>query len=314
MKQKRIVMIFTAVAVLTVCRVHAAGTPVFDISNWYTALESLYSNYDMVMNTVTQIENQYRTIQQAVERAKTIDWDNIRFDGDFDIRDDIRDANRRVNRAITQARVIKETLNSDMIRLPGGAGYSLADLCGAGDEGKDFASAVGDVYGYMAKNMSDAADAMVSELTMEQKTAIMQKYGISPKNYWFVTQSVNLVKDAAAEALGKTTEQAKQMTRLQVEEEKNALLQAAYDQMDSEGNIPQATMNQTIMHLNAMVVDGLMSMREETQALASLQAKQMLAQQAAQETAAAEKAKRAALDEYVRKSVPDGFAAGYVEN
>lgn len=64
----------------------------------------------MVMNTITQIENQYQQIQQAVERAKSIDWDNIRFDGDFDIRNDIKDANKRVNKLLNQTRQIKNTL------------------------------------------------------------------------------------------------------------------------------------------------------------------------------------------------------------
>ena len=74
--------------------VHATGYPVFDISGWLTAIDQLYQQYDMVMNTITQIENQYQQIQQAVERAKSIDWNNIRFDGDFDIRNDIKDANK----------------------------------------------------------------------------------------------------------------------------------------------------------------------------------------------------------------------------
>ena len=40
------------------------------LSNWLTAIDTLYANYDMIMNTITQIENQYRAINQAIENAK----------------------------------------------------------------------------------------------------------------------------------------------------------------------------------------------------------------------------------------------------
>ncbi len=102
---------------LAVTNIHAAGYPVFDITGWLTAIDQLYSQYDMVMNTITTIENQYRQIQQAVERAKSIDWENIRFDGDFDIRNDIKDANRRVNALLNQARRIRDTHHRFLCRF-----------------------------------------------------------------------------------------------------------------------------------------------------------------------------------------------------
>ena len=54
----------------------STGYPVFDASNWLGTIDQLFQMYDMVQNTITQIENQYKSIQQAVERAKAIDWDN----------------------------------------------------------------------------------------------------------------------------------------------------------------------------------------------------------------------------------------------
>ena len=104
MKLKRTVIAIILSTSIAVSSVSATGYPVFDISGWLTAIDQLYQQYDMVMNTITQIENQYQQIQQAVERAKSIDWDNIRFDGDFDIRNDIKDATKRVNKLLTQAR------------------------------------------------------------------------------------------------------------------------------------------------------------------------------------------------------------------
>lgn len=202
----------------------AQGYPVFDnanlmqsVSKWMTAIDTLYANYDMVQNTITQIENQYRTIQQAVERAKSIDWDNIRFDGDFDIRNDIRDANRRVNRLLSQARTVRNALTTNIIKAPGSnISYSLADLCGMGDENKDVFTAAADVCGYMSDNMKSAADAAVNGVTAEQAAAIMSKYGITPRNFWFAVQAENQVRTAVENAIAFAEESAQEM---EVEEE-----------------------------------------------------------------------------------------------
>ena len=114
MRLKTVIAIFLSTSI-AVSSVSATGYPVFDISGWLTAIDQLYQQYDMVMNTITQIENQYQQIQQAVERAKSIDWDNIRFDGDFDIRNDTNDTNKRVNKLLNQTRQIKNTLTSPNI-------------------------------------------------------------------------------------------------------------------------------------------------------------------------------------------------------
>ena len=46
--------------------ISATGYPVFDVSGWLAAIDQVYQGYDMVMNTITQIENQYNMIQQQV--------------------------------------------------------------------------------------------------------------------------------------------------------------------------------------------------------------------------------------------------------
>ena len=151
---------------------------VFDASNWLNALDQLYMMYDMVNNTITQIENQYKSIQQSIDRAKSIDWDNIRFDGDFDIRNDIRDANRRVNRLLNQARNIKTTITTPSINC-GRNKYSIADLCGHGDdENKNILSAIQDYKNFMTEAMQGAVNSIVEGLDDDEQKAIWNKYGI----------------------------------------------------------------------------------------------------------------------------------------
>lgn len=276
MKKKLISLITCAMLVTSTLPVHATGYPVFDISDWLTAIDQLYQQYDMVMNTIAQIENQYQQIQQAVERAKSIDWDNIRFDGDFDIRNDIKDANKRVNKLLNQTRQIKNnTLTSPNIDCGNGL-YSLADLCGMGSPDHNFFSACKDVEVYMTDSMKFSIDAIEGNLTEKQKMMIWRKYGISPKNYLFVQQSVAQVKTQASKLMAKATDEAVQLQREDRITKTNAIIQAAYAQTDSDGNKTQGAANEANLYLSQQVVDGLMSLEEAIDQMASLSAARMI--------------------------------------
>ena len=303
--KKTVIAIFLSTSI-AVSSVSATGYPVFDISGWLTAIDQLYQQYDMVMNTITQIENQYQQIQQAVERAKSIDWDNIRFDGDFDIRNDIKDANKRVNKLLNQARQIQNTLTSPNIDCGNGR-YSLADLCGMGRPDHNFFSACKDVESYMTDSMKFSISAIEGNLTEIQKMMIWRKYGISPKNYLFVQQSVAQVKTQASKALAKAPEEAKQLQREDRISKTNAIIQAAYAQTDSNGNMTEAAANEASLYLSQQVVDGLMSLEEAMNEMASLSAARMINEenekQAEADEMAAEQRKQEAFD----NKVPDSF-------
>lgn len=233
----------------------AAGYPVFDIEGWLTSLDTLYQTYDMVENTVTQIENQYKQIQHAIEVAKGIDWENIKFDGDFDIRNDIKNATKRVNRLLNQARNIKSAITTPSINC-GNAKYSIADLCGATKpenglwEGrKNMLTAIGDYKNYISDNMKSAINSLTGELSDEQRKAIWRKYGISPQNYMMVNTAHTEVMNAANNILGNVAETVKS-DRLQARAELNsALIEACSQSVDSDGNVSQNSFLETIMHL-----------------------------------------------------------------
>ncbi len=306
MKLRKTLITIIFASMITVSNVSATGYPVFDISGWLTAIDQLYSQYDMVMNTITQIENQYQQIQQAVERAKSIDWENISFDGDWDIRNDIKDANKRVNSLITQARQIKSTLTTPNIDCGNGR-YSLADLCGMGSPEHNFFSACKDVQTYMTDSMKYSIDAIQGNLTEKEKMLIWRKYGISPKNYLFVQQSVAQVKTQASKIMAKATDEAVQLQREEKIAKTNAIIQAAYAQTDSNGNMTEAAANEASLYLSQQVVDGLMTLEEAMNEMASLSAARMINEenekQAEADEMAAEQQKQEAFD----YKVPDSF-------
>ena len=277
----------------------STGYPVFDASNWLGTIDQLFQMYDMVQNTITQIENQYKSIQQAVERAKAIDWDNIRFDGDFDIRNDIKDANKRVNRMLTQMRNIKETLTTPSINC-GNVKYSIADLCGAsssdvGEGRKNLLTAVADYKSYMTSTMNSAVASLEEGLNDNQKKAIWRKYGISPQNYIFIKQSQDAVMTAASKAMGRVTEKAQEAVIEESAKRTNAVINAAMENKDSDGQPTQAGMQEAQLHLTQELVDQLLRLGFSIDQVGELVASKMIAEDAQKQAEADEAAEKAEI-------------------
>ena len=282
------------------------------VSNWLTSIDELYANYDMIMNSITQIENQYKTIQQAIENAKGIDWENIQFDGDFDIRDDIRNATKRVNALLTQVNTIKSTLNTSIIQTDGSS-YSLADICGFGEDGKGFAACVEDVYGYMKTNLLSAASSAVGNLSEAQEKAIWAKYGISPSNYYLVAQTSKLVRDKALTCIAATTEEARALVREEKIAKTNMIVQAALDAKTADGTIPEGAKSEASLLLSQMMVDECMSLREAMENAAAVTSQKIIADEQVNEIEASEKLAEEKSIEIQNNNVPGSFAAGRVQ-
>ena len=217
-----------------------------------------------------------------------------------------KDANKRVNKLLNQTRQIKNTLTSPNIDCGNGR-YSLADLCGMGSPDHNFFSACKDVEAYMTDSMKFSIDAIEGNLTEKQKMMIWRKYGISPKNYLFVQQSVAQVKTQASKLMAKATDEAVQLQREERIAKTNAIIQAAYAQTDSDGNMTQGAANEASLYLSQQVVDGLMSLEEAIDQMASLSAARMINEenekQAEADEMAAEQRKQEAFD----NKVPDSF-------
>lgn len=180
------------------------GTPVFDASNWLTAIDSLYSSYDMVMNTLKQIEQGYQQFQFHLEQAKSWDLENISWDGDLDFRDEIKSVTNRVNKQITNIRKIEEIFTTKQYSA-GGMTFTVADLVGAGDRDRDLLDVMRNVGNEMKNSWDQAAEALVNELSEDQKRAIWQKYGISPINFTYMQQKKQLLQNVADQFIAYAT-------------------------------------------------------------------------------------------------------------
>jgi len=291
--------------------VFATGYPVFDVSGWLAAIDQLYQAYDMVNNTITQIENQYKSIQHSIEVAKSIDWDNIQFDGDFDIRNDIKDANRRVNKLLTQARNIKQTLTTPSINC-GNVKYSIADLCGATssdmwESRKNMLTAIQDYKYYMTDTMKTAVNDVVEGLNNEQKKAIWAKYGISPANYVFVQQAHTNVLNGAANVLANVAEESHNARLEERLLRTSSIIKAATETKDSEGNPTQASMLEAMMYLFQHLDESVGELQQAVYDTGSVAASAAIAEDAQKQAEANESAEQAEIQSNLNNTVSSRF-------
>ena len=192
--KKKFKLVVIALLFTNISFINAAGFLTFDASNWIAAIDQLYSSYDMVMNTLKQIEQGYQQFQFYLEQAKSWDLENISWDGDLDFRDEIKSVTNRVNKQITNIRKIEEIFTTKQYSA-GGMTFTVADLVGAGDKDKDLLDVMRNVGSEIKNSWDQAAEALVNELSEDQKRAIWQKYGISPKNFTYMQQKKQLLQN-----------------------------------------------------------------------------------------------------------------------
>ena len=202
--KKKFKLVVIALLFTNISFINAAGLLTFDASNWIASIDQLYSSYDMVMNTLKQIEQGYQQFQFYLEQAKSWDLDNISWDGDLDFRDEIKSVTNRVNKQITNIRKIEEIFTTKQYSV-GGMTFTVADLVGAGDRDRDLLDVMRNVGNEMKNSWDQAAEALVNELSEDQKRAIWQKYGISPINFTYMQQKKQLLQNVADQFIAYAT-------------------------------------------------------------------------------------------------------------
>ena len=202
--KKKFKLVVIALLFTNISFINAAGLLTFDASNWLTAIDQLYSSYDMVMNTLKQIEQGYEQFQFYLEQAKSWDLENISWDGDLDFRDEIKSVTNRVNKQITNIRKIEEIFTTKQYSA-GGMTFTVADLVGAGDRDRDLLDVMKHAGNEIKNSWDQAAEALVNELSEDQKRAIWQKYGISPINFTYMQQKKQLLQNVADQFIAYAT-------------------------------------------------------------------------------------------------------------
>lgn len=190
----------------------AQGMPVLDVANLMNAIEQLYQYYQQIQNTIEQVQNTYTQIEQAAQQMASMNWDDLKdlgsnFDGvgenPFEVitgvRNSAQDITKAVNKNMNKVNALQDSLTKESISF-GGMKVSVADLCGAGEPGKNVLGFAKNAWNHTVDTSKEAVAGYVGKLSYAQKQKIMRQYGMSPKNYATLElanyQLSELVKDA----------------------------------------------------------------------------------------------------------------------
>lgn len=231
-----------------------ADLPVFDPTNWLSAVDQLYKTYDMVMNQITMIEQNYQQIQHAYEQAKSWKFNEIKWDGDLDFRNEIMNATSQVNKQLNHIRKIRDTFNKKNL-VVNGTSYSLADLAGFGGSGKSMADYISDAMDEAKKNAERAKNSLAYGLTDRQAQFLWSKYGLSPANYKMVHDAKNKLKDAAAVVLGEAETENEEIKK--EEQERLQTVDNIMAQLGQEAELTDKELSQAQAFLLANLTKGI---------------------------------------------------------
>lgn len=236
--------------------VSAQGYPVIDVANLVQSIESVYQYYQQIQNTIEQVQNTYRQIEQAAQQMQSINFSDLKNLGDnfsgmadnpFEfitgVRNSAQDITKSVNRQMNKVNDLQDSLTKKSVKF-GDVSFSVADLCGAGDPGKDLVGFAKNAWNVTVEAGNDAVAGYTGKLTYKQKQAIMKKYGMSPKNYATLQLANYQLSESLKKSNLESTEEGISMRLGDVMADAEALKQAA-------DKLPEGNINGQVQMLNS---------------------------------------------------------------
>lgn len=203
---KKIIAIFLIFLILSVNAFTIGPNLVFDPKNWLVAIDNLYAIYDQIKTNVEQLKLQYEQMQHAIKTVQGWEFDEIKWDGDFDFRNEISDFTRSIDRQLSNIRDLQNSLTAQNISI-GGQNFSIADLVGAGEKGKTIAGFAETAYKWgKEEKIEKIRKAFEEGLTDAEYMAIFNRYGLRPANYMMVKQAEAQVKSQIGRVIAANSE------------------------------------------------------------------------------------------------------------
>jgi hypothetical protein len=185
---------------------------VLDIANLMQAIDTLYATYDQISNTIEQVQNTYKQIENQVKAIQNINFDDvsklseikdIRSLEDFStFRRNIKDTVSNIKYNMNLFNELKEMMSNKQINI-GNATFTVASLVGKGREGE---KTIFDLPKVTANYLREQAESSIAnwanKLTPDQRTAIMNKWGMSPRNYAAWQMAAKITNTAAGALFG----------------------------------------------------------------------------------------------------------------
>lgn len=167
MKKKIVFFVFTCFMQLALS---AQGQPVIDIAHILETIQVATQTYQQVQNTIKQLEYQYQQTQMQLQNLQSFDFSSI---------DSITDAVSFVDKNLSFLRNTENRLKNMRVQIGKGS-YDLASLYKSPDG----------VFNEMS-------DLWTRDLTKEEKARIYSRYGLDPKNYYYMQAWNGRVQEGA---------------------------------------------------------------------------------------------------------------------
>jgi hypothetical protein len=211
---KRMIKILAVIAVFGIPPVEARAQMIvkelLSEVSLIQAIDTLYATYDHINATIENVKNTYKQLENQIKALQNINFDdfsklqdvkNIKnFDDFSNYRYTIRDAVSNINANMNYMNAIQDTLTKHTVTFAG-APFTVASLFGFGKEGeKNMFDLPKVAVEYMREQGKAAVAGWEGKLTYEQQEALMNKYGMSPRNFATITMARNIT-DGFAKAL-----------------------------------------------------------------------------------------------------------------
>jgi hypothetical protein len=218
---------------------------------WLQALDSFYKEYDMVMNTITQIDQGYQMIKMYADQAKSWQLNDMQgIDNIDDFRNELTGSIKSVNRQMNNVRHMRDLLTKYQIPF-GDSSYTIADMCGQGKTGVNITDAVNSVMLGTESNFEQAAVAWSAGLTPEQGAAIWRKWGLYPKNYAMVYNTEKAMGDIVGRVIAAATDDAKEM--MYDNQHDNALKTLLSETIQSDSITDKEVLQKQLVYINECI-------------------------------------------------------------
>jgi hypothetical protein len=190
-------------------QIFAQGTPVIDMANLLQAIDAMYQQYQQVMNSIEQVKNTYKQIEQQASMVKNLDWSALDLShldptNIPDLMDSAKNIKRMVEGNLKRLEEVAQTIGAKEVSF-GGMSYTLKGLCGIGLDKMGIDSEMvfnmpRNIADYVIKTGKDIAEEFKKQLNPEQIAAIARRYDMNPE-YFAVYKMTRQVMDNTIQEL-----------------------------------------------------------------------------------------------------------------
>lgn len=223
-------------------------------------LNNYYQSFQNVQNSLTMIQQNYERMQRAIQEAMTWDFSNIQWQRGTDPFSALTNANRAVSSLLENTQRAQNALNSETIMVNGNR-YSLADLAGFGNAGKNLMAFGNDVADAANSLLQKTAAIWASDLSDVERKFIQSRYGLTAEAYKIVDDASQVVNDS----LVRTVADVSSSIRYEAEREMNAGLAEVLQLLLSGGELTEKEIGQMQGALQGYTIQQLQTLTQSLQ-------------------------------------------------